>query len=839
MVENPLKATLPLVRVAASSAVGPFGYLISPILAALTIRVGESVGEESRVGRQLAEVLTHIFGHLSGDATKELFDSLREHGNHDLERATAAAIKAALDSAHRTIAAPDRILVDRFDGWFDLWRNHLDQGLKSPEATSRLFSEDNEIDPFTLAGLDEGHLWPLCETLLLRWANDQQECQQHTHTIDTSSLPEDLATHLAQGMPSLVRQAMYEVLRDKVHRRGWIAWQQRFLEAIASQIRLSNSDVAERLHQLAQNSEQLVYRLNDQFDRVVERLDTIQEAIRRDRRAEFPVKVGNVPAVLSPAERLRAAKHDVNTRRARSARASSTILIAGMSSPVPLQEVYRVLRLGRHEYDLQTTLTVDDVICNSKTSAVFFAPPGRGKSATLQHAFVVLARNGDALPLLYLLKEPHARRELLEVVFALKERGVNFFSKSELVLLIDGYDEIEYSDRIGLSSALHDLESVDHVRFILTCRTYYEVVSLPVDRYYLLPFTEADSSAFIEYFLKRDKAAVSAEELLREMKRRGFADFLGTPLFLALAAILQRGQKPQVPRNALRLLDEVIYYLTFQWDRERGVVREKLPNIDGRDLLACLKRIAGAFADIEGSQIIAEREVREHLAVMQNDKVLPHTLLLELARWFGIFVPAASGEWSFVHRTVHEYLAAKLMVESGQFSPDQARRNWRRAHYAACLVPDAGQYICQALRSGDELEMFVECCANDAYFSPVNVAHSLIGFYEQPKESCSFVHNQAGRLITVDLKQDYLDVVKSPFLHQWLDLAAKRGGWMRGPLISMALALSELRRRREPVSEKCEFYRFHDYQWHVTRSGLGGTVTFKSEDIRTWAGEGT
>ena len=361
--------------------------------------------------------------------------------------------------------------------------------------------------------------------------------------------------------------------------------------------------------------------------------------------------------------------------------------------------------------------------------------------------------------------------------------------------------------------------------FILTCRTYYEVVNLPVERFYLLPFAERDASAFLEYVLKRHNPALSAQDLLREMKRRGFADFLGTPLFLALAAILQRGSQPRVPRNALRLLDEVIYYLTFQWDRERGVLREKLPNIDGRDLLACLKRIAGAFDDIEGSQIIAEWEVRAHLSVMQNDEVLPYTLLLELARWFGVFIPSASGQWSFVHRAIHEYLAATLMVETGHFSPVTARRNWRRAHFTACLVPDAAEYICQALRSGDELEMFIECCANDAYFSPVNVAHTLIDFYEKPRENCAYDYDGERKYVRVLLEQDYLDVVKTPFLHQWLALAAGRDALKRGAAISIALALSELKKRRERIAETWQLHRFHDYTWEVTRSGLGGRMT--------------
>jgi hypothetical protein len=435
---------------------------------------------------------------------------------------------------------------------------------------------------------------------------------------------------------------------------------------------------------------------------------------------------------------------------------------------------------------------------------------------------------------LFVLKEPPAREDLERLVHSLVRHDSSLPIDRELVLLLDGYDEIDYSERVKLLQVLRELDAVDHVRFIMTCRTYYEVISLPVERYYLQPFTEDDALAFLGIILAAEESKVPPETLLQAMKNRGFSDFVQNPLFLALSAILQRGDNPQVPRNAVRLLEEVTYYLMFQWDRERGVNRQSLPNIDGRDLLACLKRIALAFPQMEGGEPTAERQVREHLELMQNDRVDVHTLLLEIARWFGLFVPSEPGRWSFVHRTVHEYLAAKQMTETGQFNLGKVRTNWRRAHYAACLSPDATDYICHALRSGDELEMFVECCANDAYFLPVNVARALIDFYETPRESCRLEVDKDRRLIRVALDQDYLEVVKSPFLQRWAELAIMNGDVRRGRPICLALALSELRRRREPLARHFEVLVSEDYQWEIARPGLDGVVKFSSRDASKW-----
>jgi len=141
------------------------------------------------------------------------------------------------------------------------------------------------------------------------------------------------------------------------------------------------------------------------------------------------------------------------------------ILIAGMSSPVQLNEIYCVLRAGRQEDDYETPLTVDDIIRDSRASAILFAPPGRGKSVTLQHAFSLLSGNEQAMPLLYLLREPDSCRELGELLFALKEEGVRKFTSQHLVLLLDGYDEIDYSERVSLSAMLREFNMIDDVRF--------------------------------------------------------------------------------------------------------------------------------------------------------------------------------------------------------------------------------------------------------------------------------------------------------------------------------------------------------------------------------------
>src|ERR1700737_4609998 len=97
MRQSAIAATLaPLFRVGACSLIGTSGLVFAPALAAVSIWVAKALGDDQAALGSIAETLSHIFGHLSGDAAHDVIASLHEPGNHDLERATAIAIQRAL-----------------------------------------------------------------------------------------------------------------------------------------------------------------------------------------------------------------------------------------------------------------------------------------------------------------------------------------------------------------------------------------------------------------------------------------------------------------------------------------------------------------------------------------------------------------------------------------------------------------------------------------------------------------------------------------------------------------------------------------------------------------------
>jgi hypothetical protein len=110
------------------------------------------------------------------------------------------------------------------------------------------------------------------------------------------------------------------------------------------------------------------------------------------------------------------------------------------------------------------------------------------------------------------------------------------------------------------------------------------------------------------------------------------------------------------------------------------------------------------------------------------EKVEPRTALLEIAQFYGVFVPAEDG-YEFVHRTIHDFLAAKQWVESGDFAK-QRSFDWNaRTGYAACLIDDATDVLKKALETHHGLPTATEIIGNYAAFNYPIIAEAVIKYF--------------------------------------------------------------------------------------------------------------
>src|SRR5581483_2687707 len=97
---------------------------------------------------------------------------------------------------------------------------------------------------------------------------------------------------------------------------------------------------------------------------------------------------------------------------------------------------------------------VFDLIKNND-NAIIFGGPGRGKTTLLHWLFCELQKQPKTLfPLLYMLRWPDAVPDLRELINGLRQGLGVKAKKLKIILLVDGYDEIDPSDRKKVSEAL-------------------------------------------------------------------------------------------------------------------------------------------------------------------------------------------------------------------------------------------------------------------------------------------------------------------------------------------------------------------------------------------------
>lgn len=457
---------------------------------------------------------------------------------------------------------------------------------------------------------------------------------------------------------------------------------------------------------------------------------------------------------------------------------SAYVQIIGMHHPVPIEDMYQPTRLVwmSHQLRLQiegreATVTLpDDAVpvdffLKLPTNAVIFAGPGWGKTTLVRFAFVKYARDPAAsrIPVLFSLRRINAVTDLERFTDLLHQIKKRLKGETTILLLVDGYDEVTPNERKRVSNALLRFAAARHGHFILTCRDLYDVYDIAAPYLHIAPFGEEDQKRYVAAFSEAYGTRLEPETLLSELSRRGFKAFLSHPLLLALTCIIRTGPMSIYSRNVIALISRAIDTLTFRWDEGKGIVREtKLP-LDGRDRIHCLMRIAFKADRPRVNELEAFATTREQLDLLRWEHLDPQEVLVETARFYGIFVPTTGLDWEFVHKTLYDYLGAKFWVEVGKFDPT-AIHHWNaKAAYAACLTADATESMRSALKDEESLPAFAEMLSNDAPFDHAAIGEALIEHYETNPRKHFYERPKNENRISVQLSQDFISIASTNF----------------------------------------------------------------------------
>lgn len=523
---------------------------------------------------------------------------------------------------------------------------------------------------------------------------------------------------------------------------------------------------------------------------------------------------------------------------------ASKVHVVGMADPIPILDIYQPTRLRRtdlmtshdryEEFDFLHLLKLEKDI-------IIFAGPGYGKTTLMQWAFVVLSQDvalrKKLRPILFTLRRRSDPTLLAEFVERLKNSARGDF-RGRIILLVDGYDEIRDSDESAkVRDALRQFSSLGRGNFYLTARTLYHVGDLRASSYEIVEFKRRDSVAYIRSFAKASRRRINAEGLLKELYGHGFEDFASNPLLLALVCIVKSGSSDPLPRNTIGLIKLAIRYLTYEWDMSKGVSRRTAIPLTIDQMIQCLELIAYNVRSREVAENTLLGITWEYLSLHQHDEINPRDVIVEMAKFFGLLVPASGDWWKFSHVTIQDYLAAKYWVEGGKFAHGFVGEWDARAAYATCLLSDVARVTGRveemlAART-DGFYAFTECLRNDANFDPNHVARAVVGYFE--RSNWCFEHKADDNGMTVRTNLDFFSLASDAFLDAMVHAGTSRR--TPGCDVIAAFTFSEILRRGLELDDSLPGfdllrvrYGSSNYEFKVGRSKLGWK-TFRLTDL--------
>ena len=432
---------------------------------------------------------------------------------------------------------------------------------------------------------------------------------------------------------------------------------------------------------------------------------------------------------------------------------------------------------------------------------IITAGPGWGKTTLLHWLFLhFLLRSGDkVLPFLITLRQTEAIQDLETIVGKAKtveKRG----DGRKVMLLVDGYDEIPTEAQKHVSGLLVKFTAENSGLYYLTCRDYYDIYEIKARRLRIAEFSDDDQIRFICAFLRASGSSLDGRQIVRELQDRGIGDLIRHPLLLTLAAITASSPSNFRVRNVISLIESALNTLSLRWDQAKGLTRESTTPLDGTARTKLLKRLAYTLELEPVAEHRAVNIVAKQLERMRWENVEPLSVLLEMARFYGIFVPVGD-RWGFVHKSLQDFLAAKQWVETGGFASNLQAGSVKfdsRTAFAGCLVEDATPVMEMALGHRDGLPVFVEMLTNDPTFRHEPIALAMIRYCE--KHIGEHYYRRADDKIECALQEEFITVASSKFLEYIVQACTRVQARITDTIA--AYAIFELKRRQAAITRQ-------------------------------------
>ena len=429
-----------------------------------------------------------------------------------------------------------------------------------------------------------------------------------------------------------------------------------------------------------------------------------QEGSNRRTQPFRPPRIGKSEAVAEVRDDAIAARICQSAARVYQAHAFVGLPDSTPKPATSLTSIYVVPSLVRAEFQgLGTRLaerSVDELAdlarqAHEPQRDVILGPPGSGKSTMCRHVALEQARQGERVPLLFIVREwaaDGARTSLLDAVakqvsdslsVPLDRATVEHLCEGgKVMLIVDGVDELGERERARLRDMIQGfVVSFPRVSVMATSRElgYDEVPLLGFNHWRIAEFDDPRLRDFVDRWyagstLQPQERARKRAELLAAFDAEPRVKQLArNPLLATLIALVQT-HRGELPGRRARLYELCVELLVVTWP---ATSHRTLPELPGEWQVARLEELAlwmlrrrdsksdGGGILVSGDDL--EAQLRELLAKHRDD--LDESRRRRLAgrwlRWLvasGLLQEQRHDAYGFLHLSIMEYLAGRGLL---------------------------------------------------------------------------------------------------------------------------------------------------------------------------------
>jgi NACHT domain len=300
--------------------------------------------------------------------------------------------------------------------------------------------------------------------------------------------------------------------------------------------------------------------------------------------------------------------------------------------------------------------------------AIVLGPPGAGKTSLLRrvgahYAEAILETGVGVIPVYVELRHlsgPNvSMARLRDIATTVGDfQFEHAASTGELLLLLDGLDEIIDTDRSQVADAIGGIAAANpRVKVIVSSRAVgYHGEFSDFATIQVLPFGQAQVNEWV--WLSEPNPDLWTEFLGQVAQNQDVGDLMFNPLLLSIAFYMFQASAI-VPRERAGLSQYCVRALSDDWDRARGVQRSHLWR-NPRMLFAYVCWLAYELNEREADTFSENDALRRRPSFFGSTQ--PGFALQALAEKSGIIAKTRSGEWAFTHAAIRDYLAGEYIA---------------------------------------------------------------------------------------------------------------------------------------------------------------------------------